>query len=269
MKVPLAVRALSGFAFEAWLTPPPPGRRAKTHDQRVLADVTRSYFGGLPCFEIGSGPVAVVLHGWGGRPAQMAPVARRLAEDGFRTVIPTLPGRAGGEQTDIKKVARALLDLIEDIGEPDVIVAHSFSAMALRLVFPETAPVRVVLVAPALDVNDALEVFGETLRLFPWVRSGLRHRVESWDRSLWATLSHVQPGQLPGADILVVHDPNDHETPFVRSAQLAALRPATSIVPIDGTGHSGILSDPCTLDIVADFLAQQPLEPTLSSDSAA
>lgn len=265
MKVPLAVRVLPSLAFVAWITPPPAGRWAKTHDPQELAGLTRSYFGGLPCFEIGSGPVAVALHGWGGRPAQMAPLARRLAEHGYRAVIPTLPGCAGGEKTDIKKMAGALVDLVADIGQPDLIVAHSLAAMALRLVFPESAPGRVVLVAPALDVNDALGVFGERLGMFWWTRRGLRRRLESWDRSLWPTLSDVQSGQLSGADILIVHDPNDLETPFVRSAQLAAIRPATSIVPVDGSGHSRILSDPRTLDVIADFLSDQPL----SSSSAA
>ena len=253
------------MAFEAWLTPPPSGRSTTIHDQQELAGLTRSYFGGLPCFEVGTGPVGLALHGWGGRPAQMAPLPRRLAEDEVRVVIPTLPGRAGGEKTDIKRIAQALGDLIDDVGEPDVIVAHSFAGMALRLAIPEAAPDRVILVAPALDVNDAVEVFGDRLRLFPWARRGLRRRLEAWDPSLWPTLSDMQPEQLPGADILVVHDPNDPETPFLRSAQLAAIRPATSIVPVEGAGHSRILSDPRTLDIVAGFIAGS----SLTRDSAA
>lgn len=195
----------------------------------------------------------------------MAPVARRLAENGFRVVIPTLPGHAGGVKTDITKTAQAVVDLTEDVGKPEVIVAHSFAGMALRLAFTDGAPGRVALVAPALDVDDALDVFGERLRLFPWARLGLRKRLQTWDSSLWPTLSSVQPEQLPGADILIVHDPHDPETPFVRSAELAAIRPATSIVPLDGPGHSRILSDPRMLDIVADFAADEPF----SGDSAA
>lgn len=259
MRVPLSVklwpfRTVPTLTFQAWLTPPPLGRSRENQDLRALAGMSRNFFGGLPGFEVGSGPVVVAMHGWGGRPAQMAPIARRLAHEGYRVVIPTLPGSAGGEKTDIKKVVEALDSLIADVGTPDVIVAHSFAAMALRLAFPETAPRRIVLMAPALDVNDVLTVFGDRLRLYPWARRGLHSRIESWDPSLWPTLSNLEADQLPGADILIVHDPDDSDTPFVRSAELAAIRPDTSIVAVDSAGHGGILSDVFALDCLVEFV---------------
>lgn len=261
----LPVRVLPASSFRAWLTPPPSSPARQAHDLGAVAGLSRNFFGGVPGFEVGTGPVALALHGWGGRPAQMAPIARRLADEGYRVVIPTLPGHAGDERTDIKKVAEALHALVADVGAPDVIVAHSFAAMALRLAFPESAPRRIVLVAPALDVNDALAVFSARLRLFPWARRGLRSRIESWDPSLWPILSGLDPGQLPGADILIVHDPDDPDTPFVRSAELAAIRPDTSIVAIASVGHGAILSDHSTLDRLVEFVTAR----SFSRDDAA
>jgi hypothetical protein len=43
------------------------------------------------------------------------------------------------------------------------------------------------------------------------------------------------------------------------------MRPATSIVPIDGACHTRILSDPHTLQVVADFVTRRPF----TSNSAA
>lgn len=259
MKVPLPVRVLPALSFEAWLTPPPLGRSTAQRDASALSEFTHCHFGGVPGFEVGSGPLALAIHGWGGRPSQMAPMALRLAEEGFRVVVPGLPGRAGGEKTDIKKGAASVQALIDDLGEPELIVAHSFASMVLRLVFPDDSPGRVVLVAPALDVNDALLVFGDRLRLLPWARRGLQSRLETWDASLWPVLSGLHPEQLPDADVLIVHDPSDEETPFTRSAELAAIRPGTSIVPIDGAGHTRILSDPHALEVVADFATPRPV----------
>lgn len=265
MKVPLSVRLIPALSFEAWLTPPPLGGSTAQRDASALSEFTHCHFGGVAGFEVGSGPLALAIHGWGGRPAQLAPIALRLAEEGFRVVVPALPGHAGGEKTDIKKGAASVQALVDDLGTPELVVAHSFASMVLRLVFPDDAPGRVVLVAPALDVNDALDVFGDRLRLFPWARHGLRSRLESWDHSLWPVLSSLHPEQLPGADILIVHDPADDETPFTRSAELAAIRPDTSIVPIDGAGHTRILSDPHPLQVVADFVTRRPV----SRESAA
>jgi pimeloyl-ACP methyl ester carboxylesterase len=255
VKVPLPVRTVPALSFEAWLTPPPLGRSTAQRDRVALSEFSHCHFGGVPGFEIGSGPLALAIHGWGGRPAQLAPMALRLAEEGFRIVVPNLPGHAGGEKTDIVIAAGAVKSLIDDLGQPELIVAHSFASMVMRLVFPEDAPGGIVLVAPALDVNDALDVFGDRLRLLPWARRGLRSRLEAWDPSLWPVLSALHPEQLPGADVLIVHDPADEDTSFARSAELAAIRPATSIVPIDGVGHTRILSDPHTLEVVADFVS--------------
>lgn len=259
MKVPLPVRTVPALTFEAWLTPPPLGRSTAQRDLAALSGFSHCHFGGVPGFEVGSGPLALAIHGWGGRPAQLAPMALRLAEEGFRVVVPGLPGQAGGEKTDIVIGAQAVKSLMDDLGEPELIVAHSFASMVLRLVFPDDAPGRVVLVAPTLDVHDALAVFGERLRLLPWARRGLRSRLEGWDPSLWPVVSALHPEQLPGADVLIVHDPSDEDTPFIRSAELAAIRPSTAIVPIDGVGHTRILSDPHTLDVVAEFVTRRPV----------
>lgn len=152
MRVPLPVRVIPSLTFEAWLTPPPIGASTADADRRAVADLAPVHFGGIPGFEIGAGPIAIAAHGWGGRAAQMAPIAHRLADEGFRVVIPSLPGHAGGPPTDIKQVAAALRALIDDVGQPEVVVAHSFAAMVLRLAFRDEAPPRVVLISDRKSV---------------------------------------------------------------------------------------------------------------------
>jgi pimeloyl-ACP methyl ester carboxylesterase len=58
---------------------------------------------------------------------------------------------------------------------------------------------------------------------------------------------------LGDAEVLIMHDPDDRDTPFARSAELAAIRPATTIAAIEGGGHSRILSEPAVLDRLVAF----------------
>jgi pimeloyl-ACP methyl ester carboxylesterase len=218
--------------------------------------------GGIPVLRCGEGPVVILAHGWGGRPAQMAVLGRTLADQGFQAVIPTLPGRAGGEQTDIKQAAAALRAVGDDVSDLHAVVGHSFAAMVMRLAFAERAPQRVVLIAPALDVRDALDVFGERFRLFSWTRSGLRSRLRAWDKDLWPVVSDVHTDQMPGASMLILHDPADSESSFARAAQLAALRPDTHLEAIYGVGHHGILSDSGALDRVTVFVTEPVIPET-------
>lgn len=256
MKIPWPVRFIPTYTFEAWLTPPPISARALERDGAATADLMPFLTGSNTGFEVGSGPLALALHGWGGRPAQMEPVARRLADEGFRVVVPQLPGHAGGESTDIKQAAAVVRSVVADLGMPELVVGHSFASMVMRLAFPDQAPPRMVLFAPALDVHDALDVFGDRLDLMPWARRGLRKRLEAWDPSLWPTVSKLLPEQFPGADMLLVHDPDDGDTPFGRSAELAVIRPGTSLQVVPGVGHSRILSDPDVLGHVTDWVAR-------------
>ncbi len=260
MRVPFPVRAVPFLTFRAWLTPPPVGAKTSARDREVLDSIDVTFVDDIPVYEIGSGPLIVALHGWGGRPSQMIPLARRLAGEGFRVVIPELPGHAGDSQTDIKKAAGALRSVLEQFGRPEVIVAHSFAAMVLRVAFPAEGPEALVLVAPALNVNDALEVFSDRLRLLPWSRRGLRTRLERWDPDLWPVVSSTNPDVLTSSDILILHDPNDPDTPFARSAELAALRSDVTLLPAEGAGHNRILGDDATQGRVADFVRQRVVD---------
>lgn len=255
MKIPLPVRAIPSITFRAWLTPPPIGARTRAQDEEKTFGLSSGLVGGIPILETGDGPIVVLVHGWGGRPAQMVTLARAFAATGYRAVVPELPGHAGGEPTDVKQAAAALKDVVDELGEPRAVVGHSFAAMVMRLAFSDGAPENVVLVAPALDVRDALRVFGDKLRLLPWARRGLRSRLETWDPDLWPVVSSIHPAQMPGASMLLIHDPDDDETPFGRSAELAALRPDTTVVAVDGAGHNGLLSNPKVTDLVVGFVA--------------
>ncbi|MGD2102251.1 MAG: hypothetical protein PVG83_08420 [Acidimicrobiia bacterium] len=60
--------------------PAPIGDGTVERDRAATADLTPFLTWRHAGIEVGSGPLALLLHGWGGRPAQMAPLARRLAE---------------------------------------------------------------------------------------------------------------------------------------------------------------------------------------------
>lgn len=246
------LRFVPSLAWRAWFTPPP--ARGARHDQEAMARFAHVRRADLDTFEMGDGPLVLALHGWGGRPAQMAAIATALAGSGHRVVVPALPGHAGGHATDVKQVAGAIRRLIDEVGMPEAIVAHSFAAAALRLAVDDVGPSAVGLVAPLHRVSHVLDVFGDQVGLSVWVRRSLRRRLERWDPELWQVIDSVDRAQLPGAEILIVHDPADPNTPFGPSAELAALRSGTELVPLDGLGHNGPLSDERAIAVLTDFV---------------
>jgi pimeloyl-ACP methyl ester carboxylesterase len=187
----------------------------------------------------------------------MTTAARHLTEAGLRVVAVDLPGHAGGDTTDIKQVSAAIRDVIAAVGEPVAVIAHSFAAMALRMLFHDRAPATLVLLAPALKVSDVFSVFADRARLLPWTRKSLWRRLERWDPHAFPRLDHLGADDFPGAEVLMIHDPADDETPFARAAELAALRPGTDLLAMDGVGHVGVLSSPEALEAVTEFVGRR------------
>ncbi len=260
MRVPLAVRALPAVALKAWFLPPPLSENRAAAEAKALAGVERLTIpweaGVLDGFSVGDGPLVIAVHGWGGRAAQLLPFAQALAERGARVVAMNLPGHRGGTPTDIKAVAGALTRIAEEVGPPRALLAHSLGAMATRLAFRESPPSRVVLIAPLLVVSDALDTFSSRAQLLPWADRGLRKGLRSWDPSLYPWLDDPAIDQLPGAEVLILHDPDDQDTPFTRSAELAARRDRTEIVPLHDLGHTGGLTDPVALGLAVQHLSE-------------
>lgn len=241
------LRALPALAWRAWFTPPP-GRSTGE------SPLKWTRVAGKDALTIGDGPVALVLHGWGGTPEQMAPIAETLAADGYRAMVPDLPGRAGTGRADIKQMVATVDEVVVETGEPAVVVAHSFAALALRLVFDRHAPDAVVMVAPLVDVDDALDKFGDVLDLFPWTRAALRRRLRNWDPDLFEKVSGIHPEQLAGARLLILHDPADPQTAFRNAEAMASGRSDTEIVALEGTGHNRILASEAAIAEIRSFL---------------
>lgn len=255
MRAPVALRALPSVALRVWFTPPPRGRSAELDSADGLTEVTVPEAPGLSALTIGEGPLLLAFHGWGGRAAQMAPLARHLAARGWQVVAVDLPGRAGGESTNVKEVAATMRAAVEHFGPPVAVVAHSFASIAMRLAFPADPPApAVVLLAPLIRVSDALEVFGRRAGLFWWTKRGLRRRLQKWDPVIWPLFDSAEASEYPGAALLVAHDPDDGDTPFPPAAELARQRPGAAMVVADGAGHAGILHDEAVLKEVASFL---------------
>jgi len=89
--------------------------------------------GGLSVFyqTAGSGPVVLILHGWGGSSASWSKVQEALASEGFKTVCPDLPGfgrtKAPGKTWSLDDYAMFVLEFADSLSLDDFfLVGHSF-----------------------------------------------------------------------------------------------------------------------------------------------
>lgn len=261
MRVPIAVRAVTGIAEKVWWTPPfvrSVSLEGVLEDERFEPISIEWSDRTLHGFQIGSGPAVVLVHGWGGQAAQMAPLAAAIADSGFRAVALDLPGHGVDRRprSDAFQMASAVRALVDSLGGAAGVVAHSLGSVATLVAFDDGMPARIVLVAPVLDIEHAVTVFVSRAQLFPWTADRLRSRFKDFVGSDWWTkLTRGSDTDLGDADLLVVHDVGDRETPFDVSAALAEKHPRAEFLATTGLGHSRILADEAVGEAVSNFLA--------------
>ncbi len=187
----------------------------------------------------------------------MGQLARSVADQGFTTIAIDLPGH--GDQkwdtSDVFQMSAALHVLVARFGAPQAVIAHSLGAMAVVYAFKESMPERLVLLAPMLDINEALDTFASRARLMPWTAVFLEKRLRRFSGDSWPAFAAGTDTEFGDAEVLVVHDPDDPDTSFESSSVLAALRDRTSLLVANSRGHNGVLADEEVAGAVARFLS--------------
>ena len=212
------------------------------------------------------GPLIYLLHGWSGWRGQLAPIGRRLAEDGYRVVLVDAPnhgdsgqGALGPKQSLLPDFSLALDGVIREFGPAHAVVGHSLGAACTATVLLDGATARrAVFIAPPIDpvaftrILAGMLGFGERIRTrmvgIGERRTGLRLAALALPRRLRGG----RRADLPPA--LIVHDTDDPVVPVASGRALAEAWPAARIVETRGLGHNKILRNDEVVELVVGFI---------------
>lgn len=236
----------------------------RPHDERLL-EGTRSFAFGTgghrPAWSVGDGPIVALVHGWGGRGVQMAPLAHDIAKKGYRCIFFDAGGHgdAGDERIGFHTFIDDCSRLAESLNESIFAwIGHSaggLGMMAARRLRGLEADRYACLAAPLYPyvpidtLRKSTGVAGEVLEL---VKPILAAQFQSeWDNLVLGSAYSPEPGKR----LLLIYDrddervrPNDHE----------AIAPAWEnicVVHTQGYGHNRILHAPEALTSVGSFVA--------------
>ncbi|MBV9880740.1 MAG: alpha/beta fold hydrolase [Gemmatirosa sp.] len=211
----------------------------------------------------GAGPTVLLVHGWSGRAADLAPVAAGLVAAGFRAVAVDMPahGRSPGRQTSLAEWVVVLPALVAQLGDDGAagihaVVAHSFGAAGVTLALEAGLPARgAVLLAPAQGPAQFLERIRRFIGLPAARHAGMeRTLVAAVGRELaYFDAARAAAGlRLPA---LILHDPADPEVAWRQAESIARAWRGSRLVAVEGDGHYGILRAPHVVRDVVRFVA--------------
>jgi pimeloyl-ACP methyl ester carboxylesterase len=261
------------WAIELWCTPPavemslrmPPG---VPPGQPVEATWSGH---GIAGESWGDGPAVYLVHGWGGCRAHLGVFVKPLVEAGHRVIAFDLPshndsdpGALAPGRTTIVECAEAVRAIVAAHGPARAIVAHSLGAKAVALAAARGAPVdRLVFLAPMGDFSLYLDLFADRHGFGPRIRAGLHRRLDRrlgiplFDTDIARVAAHVNDP----TPLLVVHDPDDPDSPYAASERIVGVWPGADLVTTRGLGrlaHYRILRHRPAIDAGVDFIGRAP-----------
>lgn len=212
----------------------------------------------LAAWSWGHGPAIVLVHGWGGRGAQMRAFVPPLVGAGYRAVVFDGPahGFSGGRSTNLPAFGDAMAAVAGATGARGVI-AHSLGGASTLLALSRGLSLsRAVLLGAPSNAERIWRDFSRALGLSDAVAADARRRLE---RRVGVTFGELNVSSLASritAPVLVVHDRDDDEVPWSAGEENAHLLPGGSLVTTHGLGHRGILRDGGVVEQAVRFLEE-------------
>jgi pimeloyl-ACP methyl ester carboxylesterase len=241
----------------------PPRRPLSADDTAMLASARafefRSEGRRLHGWRWGTGPVVLLVHGWGGRAGRFSAFVEPLVAAGHTVVTWDGPGHgvSEGRLSSMPELARALAVVAAEVGPVHGVIAHSLGGAATSLALRDgLAARRVALLAPVADPGVFAEAFAVSMGVRPRTIEALRRNSERRIRFRWADLN--VPAMAAGLSLpaLVVHDEDDDVVPIHDGRAVAAAWRGAELIVTKGLGHRGVLRDPGTVRRAVEFVSR-------------
>ena len=248
----------------------PPRFPHSARELEMLATGTRyevrSPYGMLAAWRFGhpDRPVVVLVHGWGGRGAQLRSFVPALLEDGYQVVLFDHAGHGFSEGAEATLVhfwngLDAVVSDLEAQGKAMAgVIGHSLGAAATGAWLNHTRrALRVVLVAPPTSVERYSGYFARKLGIPEPVRRAMQERFERRLGRRWSEFELPHSVQNVRGEALVIHDAGDREVAQSSGLALARAWPGAAFVGTLGLGHRFILRDPGVVRDAVDFISKR------------
>jgi pimeloyl-ACP methyl ester carboxylesterase len=206
----------------------------------------------------GQGPVVLLVHGWGGSAAQMAPLAAEVALAGFQAVTFDLSGHGQSLESvaSWENFFRDLDEVNDALGPLFAFIGHSAGGLALmasRQIKSVNAQRHICICAPSYPHPPVQAI---QARLDPGNKLLDRYRefLAEQFRSSWSALENGQAFVGAAQQTLLIYDSSDRYISHTEGDRIQAWCPEVSLVKTDGLGHVRILSSEQLRQLVTDFL---------------
>lgn len=200
------------------------------------------------------GPVALLVHGWGGHARQLLPLAESLAQHGFRPVLLEMPahGRSAGSVSNLPQFARAIDYAVARLQQEGhtigLLAGHSLGANAAAYAASRGLAIgKLALLAPPASPRAYTRYFAQVFGLSEATRAAMQHRIEAREGILMQQFEPRFVAPRIRVPTLVVHDRGDAINAFADGQAFAHSIQGAQLLATEGLGHRKLLKDPAVV----------------------
>jgi pimeloyl-ACP methyl ester carboxylesterase len=189
----------------------------------------------------------LLVHGWGSRGARLSSFIEPLGRVGFSTIAFDAPGHgdSGGRLSSLPQFIAAIEAVVENLGPPAGIVAHSMGSAASSIAMRRgLAPHAAVFIAPAADPAAWTSRFASVIGVSDAVIGRMTRSFERKFGYRWTDFNvpRVAAPHMT-APLLVFHDEEDPEVPKADGEAIVHRWSGAELVTTRGLGHKRIVHD--------------------------
>lgn len=207
----------------------------------------------------GTGPLVILVHGWNGHAAQLAPLAAAVAGMGFQCVAidVTGHGHSSGTRTSWRHFIDDIAELTSSLGKNvHAYIGHSaggLATMAARAIKGINASRYVCICAPSHPFPPIRAI---KLKLAPAQNLLVDYQdfIAAQFETTWSQLSAGQAFIHAEQKLLLFYDDSDRFVDHTEGDFLLALWPGARLVKSSGHGHTRVLSSQELAQEVGTFL---------------
>ncbi|MET0334632.1 MAG: alpha/beta fold hydrolase [Rhizobacter sp.] len=250
------------IALSYWESCRPPKANITAIEEAAMASARHFRFGsGANAWTWGDGPLVILVHGWGGRAAQMAPLAQHLASRGFQVVAPDITGHGDARRrhTNWDTFFRDLAALQQHLGrEVHAYLGHSVGGQAIMAArhISGVRAARYVCVCSMSHPSQGAEILQR--RVAPSAEGMARYKAfiaRTFRAPSWEALTAGWIFNGAGPETLLVYDLGDRFMSHAEGDRIAEAHPQVVLQKIRAGGHNRILLDAGFMSLVDGFLS--------------
>lgn len=210
----------------------------------------------------------LLAHGWSGYGLCFTPWIERLRALGHAVVTFDQPGHglSEGKRCSLPMFVSTLREIGRRLGRPSIAIGHSLGAAALIMAHDEEwSAGKIILISPAIDLNDAIDRFAHKIHVFGQSREYLHAALRGRTKLGFLDLQlrwHVRRFKQPG---LIMHDLEDQMVPWREGERYARHWAGAQLMTTKGLGHLRIVNDDRVMDAAVAFLQGEKVGTQLRS----